>query len=97
MWSFNGEEVKHVVPGYYGFTYRITNLIDQRQYLGRKVFWFRRKKKVFESDWRDYFGSSKELLADFLSASAINFAAYDFALVVNSATAPTLLSNSFSS
>jgi hypothetical protein len=69
VWSYNGEEVKHPLAGYYGFCYRITNLIDQRQYLGRKTFFFRKKNSkgqriTIESDWKQYYGSSQELLAD---------------------------------
>ena len=51
----------------YGFVYLITNLTNQRKYLGRKYFWsFRtpkgKKRKVkSESDWKKYYGSCPEL------------------------------------
>tara|TARA_B100001094_G_scaffold192836_1_gene186683 strand:+ start:3774 stop:4202 length:429 start_codon:yes stop_codon:yes gene_type:complete len=58
------------VGDYFGFVYRITNLINQRQYIGRKYFWsFRtpkgKKRKVKqESDWKKYYGSCPELKED---------------------------------
>jgi len=58
------------VLNYYGFVYLITNLSNQRQYIGRKVFWFFRKppgkkrKVKKESDWKTYYGSSDELKED---------------------------------
>tara|TARA_A200000159_G_scaffold1745_1_gene1931 strand:- start:15397 stop:15834 length:438 start_codon:yes stop_codon:yes gene_type:complete len=51
----------------FGFVYKITNLTNQRQYIGRKYFWsFRtpkgKKRKVKqESDWKKYYGSCPEL------------------------------------
>lgn len=63
---FSGSDVgKH-----FGFVYLITNLTNQRQYIGRKYFWtFRtpkgKKRKVRgESDWRNYYGSCDELKED---------------------------------
>ena len=53
-----------------GFVYKITNLINGRQYIGRKYFWAYRtpkgkKRKVKqESDWKRYYGSCPELKAD---------------------------------
>lgn len=44
-----------------GFVYCITNQEDGRRYLGRKQFWNRTKNQWFESDWRFYTGSSREL------------------------------------
>ena len=57
---------------YHGFVYVIKNTVNGRLYIGKKGFTFRKtrqvnkKKKRFnaESDWRDYYGSSEELLAD---------------------------------
>ena len=68
---------------YLGFVYKITNLTDGKFYIGKKYFWFNKKKKLtkkqlaeqtgpgrkttfeivkVESDWKTYWGSSKELL-----------------------------------
>ena len=58
------------VRDYFGFVYLITNLTNQRQYIGRKYFWsFRtpkgKKRKVKqESDWKRYYGSCPELKED---------------------------------
>lgn len=57
---------------YYGFVYVITNELTGRKYIGKKFFWSsriktikkKRKKIKVESDWRNYYGSSAELLAD---------------------------------
>lgn len=53
---------------YFGFVYLITDLSTDKKYIGKKFFNFRRKIKkkdtrrtTFESDWKDYYGSSKEL------------------------------------
>ena len=54
----------------YGFVYLITNQSNQRQYIGRKYFWQKRKPKggkrkvTSESDWRKYYGSCPELKDD---------------------------------
>ena len=63
---FSGDDV----GDYWGFVYNITNLQNQRQYIGRKYFWsFRtpkgKKRKVKqESDWKKYYGSCPELKED---------------------------------
>ena len=60
---------------HYGFVYLITNLSNGKMYVGKKAFWKTKKlpplkgkknkrhSKV-ESDWKTYYGSSKELLLD---------------------------------
>ena len=54
----------------FGFVYKITNLLNNRSYIGRKYFWsFRtppgKKRKVKqESDWKKYYGSCPELKED---------------------------------
>ena len=63
----------------YGFVYLITNLSNQRQYIGRKYFWsFRKppgkKRKVkSESDWKKYYGSCPELKEDVIKYGKDNF------------------------
>ena len=55
-----------------GFVYTITNLTNDRKYIGKKLFWtpktkmVNKKKKKFkvESEWKDYHGSNKELASD---------------------------------
>lgn len=55
-----------------GFVYRITNLVNGKQYIGKKSFWSsktiavkgKKKKTKVESNWRDYYGSNDILQAD---------------------------------
>ena len=79
---------------YEGFVYKITNLNTGKFYIGKKVFWNNKKKKLTkkqlaeltgpgrkatfeiirtESDWKTYWGSNKELLADVKSLGKDNF------------------------
>ena len=67
-WIYNGVPFDGSLIGdNHGFVYNITNLTNQRQYIGRKYFWsFRtpkgKKRKVkSESDWRKYYGSCRNL------------------------------------
>ena len=75
MWLYNGNEVgENDIDGYAAFVYRITNLHNGKQYIGKKIFKSvrrqkvkgktRRKKVTKESDWRNYFGSNGRLLED---------------------------------
>ena len=68
---FNRSDVRD----FYGFVYNITNLQNERQYIGRKYFWQKRKPRskdptvkrrrvTSESNWRDYYGSCPELKED---------------------------------
>lgn len=67
-WIYKGVALQEMPEGYEGFVYRIT-LPDGRLYIGQKKNTFRRTKtlkgkrvrRVVESDWRDYFGSSDEI------------------------------------
>ena len=59
----------------FGFVYKITNLLNGRQYIGRKYFWsFRtppgkKRKQKQESDWKRYYGSCPELKEDIKKTS----------------------------
>ena len=63
----------------FGFVYRITNLTNQRQYIGRKYFWSHRKppgkkrRVKKESDWKKYYGSCPELKEDIDKLGRQNF------------------------
>lgn len=63
------------IAGYHGFVYAITHVESGRTYIGKKSLVSRRsrpplkgksrrRRDTVESDWRDYWGSSEELLAD---------------------------------
>ena len=64
---------------FYGFVYNITNLTNQRQYIGRKYFYQHRtpkgkKRKVkSESNWKKYYGSCPELKEDIELLGRQNF------------------------
>ena len=79
-WIYNGNPfTSDDIGEYFGFVYLITNLTNQRKYLGRKYFWsFRtpkgKKRKVkSESDWKKYYGSCPELKEDIDRIGKDNF------------------------
>jgi hypothetical protein len=81
-WCYNNQIVESdKIEEFYGFVYRITNLINNKQYIGKKFFWssktrtIKKKKKRFkiESDWKNYYGSNKELMYDVDNCGIINF------------------------
>ena len=72
MWYYQGSEFNDTPEQYQGFVYVITELDTGMKYVGKKFFWSpktlpitktrkRRVKTRVESDWREYFGSSKEV------------------------------------
>ena len=81
FWTYEGREVNTPPIGSIGFIYRITNTIAGRVYIGKKSLLKsklkrignRNKKLLIESDWRDYYGSNKELLEDIQYYGAVNF------------------------
>ena len=70
-WVYNNTTfTSNDIGNFFGFVYRITNLQTGKQYIGRKYFYQFRKprgksrKVKSESDWKKYYGSSKELDQD---------------------------------
>ena len=69
-WKYNNIDFVEVPKGMEGFVYLITNLVNNKKYIGKKHFWTRQKdrktgrRKTKESSWRDYFGSCDELIED---------------------------------
>ena len=70
-WTYQGAAfTSDDIDSFFGFVYRITNLQTGKQYIGRKYFTSSRKprggkrKVTTESDWKCYYGSSKELKED---------------------------------
>jgi hypothetical protein len=73
MWLYQGKEIdESIIDDYVGFVYLITNLSSHKKYVGKKLFKFRRTKKVkgkkkkvtIASDWKTYYGSNNELIDD---------------------------------
>lgn len=72
-WYYNNEIVSEIdFKEFPAFVYVITNLVDNRFYIGYKQTSFSKTKQVkgkkkryqAESDWRDYWSSSEELKSD---------------------------------
>lgn len=72
-WYHNGKILtEEDVEEYVGMVYLLENTENGRLYVGKKFFHKKKtyqvkkkkKKKTVQSDWKDYYGSSKELLED---------------------------------
>ena len=74
-WTYNNIVINDLPEDVEGFVYVITNLTDNRKYIGKKLARFKttkpplkgkkNKRRGFkESDWREYWGSSDHLNAD---------------------------------
>ena len=74
-WTYNGNEVTEIPQEYEGFVYIITNLTDDRKYIGKKLAKFKttkpplkgkknKRRGTKESDWKTYWGSSDRLNED---------------------------------
>jgi len=68
-WNYNDRLYDKTPDDYQGFVYEITELANNKKYIGKKNFWkpkilpknSKRKRRIrtrVESDWRTYFGSS---------------------------------------
>jgi hypothetical protein len=73
-WLWQGREFTTAPEEWLGFVYLITSP-SGKMYVGKKLFWSRIRRKPLkgtrrvrierkESDWRKYFGSSNELVAE---------------------------------
>lgn len=72
-WLYNGKVfTSEDIQDNLGFVYVITNLKTSRMYIGQKKFYKsktfqkngKRRRKMVESDWKDYYGSSQTLQED---------------------------------
>ncbi len=73
-WIFNDKpmEIDDFPEGTVGFVYEITNTINGKKYIGKKILQSAKKKLVngrnkhykVESDWKKYYGSSEEMKND---------------------------------
>ena len=83
-WTYNGIKVEELPETCVGFVYIITNLTNDRKYIGKKLARFKVTKKPLkgkknkrrstkESDWRTYWGSSDKLNEDVAILGEDNF------------------------
>ena len=79
-WTYQGSTfTSDDINDFSGDVYRITNLQNGRQYIGRKYFVQKRKPRggkrrvTSESDWIKYYGSSPELKEDIKHYGKHNF------------------------
>jgi hypothetical protein len=69
-WIYNDKIFNEAPKDMEGFVYLITNLTNNKRYIGKKHFWERRKdpktgkRRKRESTWKKYFGSCEELIED---------------------------------
>jgi hypothetical protein len=69
IWTYNNEPLIEIPEGFVGFVYLIEDLTNEKLYIGKKLFRFRKTKQVkgkkkrtlVSSDWLEYYGSNKEL------------------------------------
>lgn len=83
-WTYKGEPVQEINDEYEGFVYLITNLTNNKKYVGKKLAKFKTTKPPLkgkknkrrgykESDWREYWGSSDRLNEDVKQLGEKNF------------------------
>jgi|TARA_R110000851_G_scaffold331107_1_gene504819 hypothetical protein len=83
-WLFESNEIEALPEDCVGFVYLITNLTNNRKYIGKKLARFKtskpplkgrknRRRGTKESDWREYYGSNDELNKDIEQLGTENF------------------------
>lgn len=70
-WTFQGKPFTKRPEGVQGFVYKLNNLSNGMYYIGKKFFVFKKVKRLKgkkrrihyteESDWKTYWGSSKDV------------------------------------
>lgn len=94
MNDFGHWNITEIPDSAYGFIYKITNLVNNKSYIGKKQMKSVKKMpplkgrknkrhKEVETDWRTYTGSSNELNADIEKYGKENFK-FDILLFCNS-------------
>ena len=83
-WTYQGKIIKELPQDCEAFVYLITNLTDNKKYVGKKLAKFKTPKKPLkgrknkrrgtkESDWKTYWGSSESLIDDLQRLSEDKF------------------------
>lgn len=83
-WTYQGNPINEIPSEYIGFVYLITNCINGRKYIGKKLAKFKKtrpplkgkknkRRTEVESDWKDYWGSSDNLNEDVKTLGPENF------------------------
>jgi len=83
-WTYQGKIIKELPQDCEAFVYLITNLTDNKKYVGKKLAKFKTTKKPLkgrknkrrgtkESDWKTYWGSSESLIDDLQRLSEDKF------------------------
>ena len=83
-WTYQEKDITELPEDCVGFVYEITNTIDGRKYIGKKLAKFKRSKAPLkgrrnrrrykvESDWQEFYGSSYDLTIDIKRLGAENF------------------------
>jgi len=81
-WLYDSKDfTEDLIGDNYGFVYQITNLTNNRKYIGKKFFYSSKTKQVkgkkkkykVQSDWQTYYGSSYSLMKDVLELGHENF------------------------
>ena len=82
MWIYQNKEfTESDIDKNIGYVYLITNKINNKQYIGKKLFWFsktrtikgKKKREKILSDWQSYWSSSDELKSDVVNLGEENF------------------------
>jgi hypothetical protein len=84
MWTHKGKLVETLPDDCEGFVYLITNLTNDKKYVGKKLARFKvtrpplkgkknKRRSSKESDWKTYWGSSDHLNADVASLGEESF------------------------
>ena len=84
MWTYQNKPVDELPEDCEGFVYIITNLTNNKKYIGKKLARFKvtrpplkgkknKRRSTKESDWRTYWGSSEHLLSDVQELGEENF------------------------
>ena len=84
QWTYRGNIIDEIPKDIEGFVYLITNLTNNKKYVGKKLAKFKTTKPPLkgkknkrrgykESDWKDYWGSSDHLNEDVQTLGPENF------------------------